>query len=147
MADPILRHLNPTGLHANPAFSQVVTVDGPHRLVVVGGQNAVDASGSIVGVGDLAAQTRQALANLRTALEAAGAGFDDVVRWTVYLVPGRDADPGSSPARAFAAAMADLGPLPHPPAITVLQVAGLAHPDFLVEIEALAAIPSVEVAR
>ncbi len=66
--------LNPDGLSRNPAFSQVAVVSGPVRTVYVGGQDAVSADGTIVGVGDIAAQTRQVLTNLETALHAAGAG-------------------------------------------------------------------------
>ncbi len=135
---PVVEFLNPEGLHRNPAFSQVVTVEGPHRLVVVGGQNAVDSAGEIVGAGDLAAQTNQALANLETALAAAGAGVANVVKWTIYVV--RDEGDPEALRRAFGVAMGRWGALENPPAITVVQVAGLAHPDFLVEIEALAAV-------
>ena len=128
--------LNPPGLHANPAFSQAVAVEGPCRTVYVGGQNAVDASGNIVGRGDVGAQTEQALANLRVALEAAGAGPEHVVKWTIYLVAGESAQAG------FAAAARAWPRTASPPAVSVLQVHGLAHPDFLVEIEAVAVVPA-----
>ncbi len=54
-------HLNPGTLHKNPAFTQVITVTGPARTIYIGGQDAVDAQGHIVGKGDLAAQTHQVL--------------------------------------------------------------------------------------
>ena len=60
-------YVDPDGLHNNPAFTNVVVVEGPVRTVYVGGQNAVDASGNIVGKGDIAAQTEQVLANLQAA--------------------------------------------------------------------------------
>ena len=60
-------YVDPEGLHKNPAFTNVVVVEGPVRTVHVGGQNAADSSGNVVGKGDVAAQTRQVLANLRTA--------------------------------------------------------------------------------
>ena len=59
----------------------------------------------------------------------------DIVKWTVYMVHGQ------SPAVAFQRAGQVLGRLDPPPAISVVQVAGLAHPDFLVEIEAIAVVP------
>jgi enamine deaminase RidA (YjgF/YER057c/UK114 family) len=126
-----IEHLNPDGMHKNPAFSQAVTVEGPAKLVIVGGQNAVDAAGNIVG-DDLGTQTEQALRNVLAALEAAGATQQDVVRLGIYIVQGQDV------AEGYAAAQRVWGT--HATAITALFVAGLAHPQFLVEIEALAAI-------
>jgi enamine deaminase RidA (YjgF/YER057c/UK114 family) len=126
-----IEHLNPDTLHKNPAFSQAVTVVGPSKLVVVGGQNAVDAAGNIVG-DDLGTQTEQALRNVLAALEAAGASQKDVVRLGIYVVQGQDVLEG------YAAAQRVWGM--HATAITVLFVAALGHPQFLVEIEALAAV-------
>ena len=63
-----VRYVDPEGLHKNPAFTNAVVVEGPARTVYVGGQDSVDASGSIVGKGDVAAQTEQVLANVRAAL-------------------------------------------------------------------------------
>ena len=126
-----IEHHNPPTLHRNPAFSQVVTVEGARKLIFVGGQNAVDATGNIVG-DDLAAQTAQALSNVLAALAAVNAGSQHVVRLAVYLTPNHDAR------EAFSAAQKVWGA--HPTAITVLTVAGLAHPRFLVEIEATATI-------
>jgi enamine deaminase RidA (YjgF/YER057c/UK114 family) len=69
-----VRYVDPEGLNKNPAFTNVVVVEGPARTVYVGGQDSVDASGDIVGKGDVAAQTEQVLANVRAALAAGGAG-------------------------------------------------------------------------
>jgi enamine deaminase RidA (YjgF/YER057c/UK114 family) len=131
-----VEHLNPDGLHANPAFSQAVAVRGPHSTVYVGGQNAVSSAGEIVGKGDVAAQAAQVAENLGLALEAAGATFADVVRWNVYAVQGQPVGPALG---AFQAVIGDR--MPKPPAISVLFVAGLAHPDFLLEVDAVAVIP------
>jgi enamine deaminase RidA (YjgF/YER057c/UK114 family) len=128
-----IAHINPEGLHRNPAFTHVVTVEGPARTIYVGGQNAVDATGTIVG-DDVGTQTRQALANIETALAAAGAALADVVKWNVYLVAGQPL------AEAFAAAGEVWGLRPDPPATSVLVVAGLANPAFLVEIDAVAVV-------
>lgn len=86
-------YLSPEGLHQNPAFSQVVVVSGKTKTVYVGGQNAVDASGNIVGRGDIAAQTEQVFKNLKIALAAAKAKLDHVVKWTVYVVQGQPPGP------------------------------------------------------
>jgi enamine deaminase RidA (YjgF/YER057c/UK114 family) len=105
------------------------------RTVIVGGQNAVDASGEIVGHGDIAAQAEQALRNLDTALEAGGASFEHIVKWNVYIVDGEPLEPG------FAAFQKVWGDRPNPPTVTTVFVAGLANPDFLLEIDAIAMVP------
>src|SRR5215211_4612673 len=85
---------NPDGLPQNPAFSNVAVVSGNVRTIYIGGQDAVDAEGNIVGIGDIAAQTEQVLRNLRTALAAANAGPEHVVKWNVVVVDGQDFGPG-----------------------------------------------------
>ena len=124
-------HLNPAGLPQNPAFSQAVMVEGNARTIYVGGQNAVTPDGRVLGRGDLAAQTERTLENLTTVLAAAGAQLRDVVKWTIFAVQGQDPRP------AVGVFQRVWGTAP-PPAISVIAVAGLAHPDFLVEVEAIA---------
>ncbi len=131
-----IEYLNPEGLHKNPAYSQVVVVPGHVRNVHVGGQNAVDASGTIVGIGDIGAQARQIFTNLEIALRAGGARMEHIVKWSVYVVQGADPRP------AFDAFTRVWGDRPNPPLVTVLFVAGLAHPDYLMEIDAMAAVPA-----
>jgi enamine deaminase RidA (YjgF/YER057c/UK114 family) len=128
--------LNPDGLHRNPAFSNVAVVSGNVRTIYVGGQDAVDAEGNIVGVGDVAAQTEQVLRNLRTALDAVGAEPEHVVKWNVLVVEGQDFAAG------YAAFQKVWGDRPNPPVITAALVKGLAHPDFLVEMDAIAIVPA-----
>ena len=128
--------LSPDGLNKNPAFSNVVVVSGPVRTIYIGGQDSIDANGQIVGVGDIAAQTEQVLRNLRTALEAAGAGPEHVVKWNVLVVEGQDFGAG------FAAFQREWGLPADPPVITAAMVKGLAHPDFLVEMDAIAIVPA-----
>ncbi len=130
-----VRYVDPEGLHKNPAFTNVVVVEGPVRTVHVGGQNAMDASGNIVGKGDIAAQTEQVLANVRAALAAGGAGPEHVIKWNLLVVEGVSLQEGFS---AFQRAWVDT---PNPPAITAAFVAGLAHPDFLLEMDAIAVVP------
>jgi enamine deaminase RidA (YjgF/YER057c/UK114 family) len=130
-----VEHINPEHLHKNPAFTHVVSVSGPARTVYIGGQNAVNAFGDIVGPGDVGEQTEQTFRNLQTALEAAGADFEHIIKWTIYVVQGQPAEPG------FAVFQKLWGRRPYPPLVSVIFVAGLAHPDFLVEIEAVAVVP------
>ena len=128
-----ITRLNPDSLHKNPAFTQVAVVAPPATLIYVGGQNGVNSQGEVVGH-DIASQTIQAMKNVTAALEAAGAGLPDVVKMTIYMVQGQSLQEG------FAASQKLQDLQTHPPTISVIVVAGLAHPDFLVEIEAVAAI-------
>jgi hypothetical protein len=73
--------------------------------------------------------------NLRVALTAANAGVEHIVKWTVYVVQGQPLGP------ALGAFQQVLGKLPNPPTISVLFVAGLANPDFLLEVDAIAVVP------
>jgi len=128
--------LNPDGMARNPAFSQAVVISGPVRTVYVGGQDAVTADGTIIGVGDLGAQTKQVLTNLETALRAAGAELQHVVKWNLLIVEGQSVEAG------FAAFQEFWGDRPaHAPLITAAFVKALAHPDFLVEMDAIAIVP------
>jgi len=126
-------YLNPDSLIRNPAFSQAVVVEGPAKTIYVGGQNAVRPDGTVVG-GTLAEQTRQALLNVQAALAAAGATLHDVVRWTIAIVEGHP------PAEGFAAFGEAWGNAGDPPAISVHIVSGLASPQYLVEVDAVAVI-------
>ena len=130
-----VRYINPDALNKNPAFTNVVVVTGPVKTVYVGGQDAVDASGTIVGKADVKAQTEQVLHNLQVALAAAGAGLEHVVKWNLYVVEGQPLRPGFEAFQQF------WGNRPNPPAITAAFVSGLANPDFLVEMDAIAVVP------
>ena len=130
-----IEHINPDGLSKNPAFTNVVTVTGPVKMVYVGGQDAVDSFGKIVGRGDIKLQTEQVLNNLQVALKAGGAGLEHIVKWNIYVVQGQSLQAG------FEAFQRVWGHRPNPPAISMAFVSGLANPDFLVEMDAIAAVP------
>jgi enamine deaminase RidA (YjgF/YER057c/UK114 family) len=130
-----IQHLNPDGLSKNPVFSHIVTTHGNGKTIYIGGQDAVNSRGEIVGKGDIATQTEQVMKNLQTALSACGGTFENLVKLSVYVVQGQDMRSG------FQASQKYLGNLSNPPAISVLIVSGLANPDFLVEMEAVAFIP------
>ncbi|WP_200807348.1 RidA family protein [Demequina sp. NBRC 110053] len=123
-------YLNPESMHGSPAFAAGALAAGT-RTVYVGGQNGTDAAGGIHG--DLVEQTEQALRNVLHVLAEGGAYQEDVVRLAVYLKDGADVQEG------FAAAQEVWGN--HAVPITVLIVAGLARPEALVEIEAIAVLP------
>jgi enamine deaminase RidA (YjgF/YER057c/UK114 family) len=130
-----VQYLNPDALNKNPAFTNVIVVTGPVKTVYVGGQDAVDASGTIIGKGDLKAQTEQVLKNVQVALAAGGAQLEHIIKWNIYIVQGQPLQAG------FEGFQRVWGNRPNPPAITMAFVSGLAHPDFLVEMDAIAVVP------
>jgi enamine deaminase RidA (YjgF/YER057c/UK114 family) len=130
-----VRYINPDSLNNNPAFTNVVVVEGNVKTVHIGGQDAINASGEIVGKGDIVAQIEQILANLRAALAVGGAGPEHIIKWNVYIVEGQSLQAG------FTAFQNAWPQTPNPPAITGVFVSGLAHPDFLVEMDAVAVVP------
>lgn len=129
-----VQHIDPDGLHTNPAFTNVVVVESSARTVYVAGQNAVAPDGEVMGIGNLTAQTRHAFDNLEMALAAAGSALSKVVKWNIYVVEGQPLEDGFT-------AFQERWPSGHPPpAITVTIVSSLAHPEFLVEIDAVAVV-------
>lgn len=80
-----IKVINPAGLVEPQGYAHVGFATGT-RTVYLAGQIGQDADGTVVGVGDLAAQTEQALVNVSIALDAAGASFDDVAKTTIYVV-------------------------------------------------------------
>jgi enamine deaminase RidA (YjgF/YER057c/UK114 family) len=126
--------LRPAGLVNSPAFSHVAVVPPGATTILVGGQNAVDETGALVGGDDIAAQTRQVMANLVTALAAAGATLADVVAWSVLVVDGVDLRAG------YAVVASMLDPDRDPPLITAALVPRLGVPGALVELSAVAAV-------
>jgi enamine deaminase RidA (YjgF/YER057c/UK114 family) len=103
------------------------------RLLFVAGQVAHDEEGNLVGEGDAAAQARQVLTNLRAVVEEAGGRMEDVARTTLYLTSLEDRGPVGEVRKEFFPAPA--------PANTLLVVASLAAPEYLVEIDAIVALP------
>jgi enamine deaminase RidA (YjgF/YER057c/UK114 family) len=130
--DTITR-LRPAGLVSSPAFSHVAVVPPGATTVYVGGQNSVDAGGSLIGADDVGAQSARALENVKTALAAADATIDDVVQWNVLFVDGVDL---SAAYGAIASQLAS----PEPALVTGARVAALGVPGALVEISAIAAV-------
>ena len=119
------------------AYSQGIRVRAD-ELLFVAGQVALDASGNLVGRGDVAAQTRQTFENIGHVLAGAGASFSNVVEFTTYLV-------GGGSVQRFIEARTELFPSIFPnrdyPPNTLLIISGLVREEFLVEISAIAALP------
>ena len=125
--------LNPEDLPTPSTYSHVAIATGG-RMVFVAGQVADDRTGQLVGRGDLAVQARQAFANVRRALAAAGARPDQVAKLTIYVVDHRpESLPLISEARAEAFGE-------HKPPDTLVGVATLAEPGYLIEVEAIAVV-------
>jgi enamine deaminase RidA (YjgF/YER057c/UK114 family) len=128
-----LELINPEELPTPASYTQVIAATGS-RLVFVAGQVADDAQGNLVGPGDLAAQARQAFANVGHSLAAAGAGPEQVTKITIYVVHHRP-EYLSDISEARIAVFGD-----HKPADTLVGVEALAEPGYLIEIEAIAVV-------
>jgi len=126
-----LQCINPPDLPAPSTYTHVVVATGA-RLVFIAGQEPEDSHGNLVGPGDLSAQARQVFANLGRALAAAGARPDQVARITIYVVRHR---PEFLPVIEQARLTLFGG---HKPADTVVGVAALAQPGYLIEVDAIA---------
>ncbi len=127
--------INPAGMMKPTSYTHVVIAQ-PGRIVHIAGQVAFNEKGEVVGKGDLRAQTAQVLENLTSALKAAGATWNDVVKINTYVV---NYSPEMLPALREVRSKYITGP--NLPASTLVGVQALANPDFLIEIEAVAVIP------
>jgi 2-iminobutanoate/2-iminopropanoate deaminase len=131
---PNVRHTNPQGMSTPAAYSQVVEVNGPHRVVYLAGQTGQDANGKIAqGIHDQAVQVME---NIKTALASVGGGFEHVVKLSTYMLDIDAHGPAYREVRtSYFSNKAAL------PASTLLQVSRLANPMYLLEVEALAILP------
>ena len=129
-------YLKPEGLAPVTAYSHVV-VATPGKVIFIAGQVAVDKEGKLVGKDDLKAQAVQVFENLKTALAAAGATFDNVVKINWYI---KGYKPDVLPAlREVRSAYFNKNA--SPPASTLVGVMSLAQDDYLLEVEAIAVVP------
>jgi enamine deaminase RidA (YjgF/YER057c/UK114 family) len=129
--------LNPDGIFRHPGFSRVVTLAGPMKLILIAGQTASDENYRCVAPGDMRAQYIKVMQNLDLQLRAAGAGWDDVVYRRTFVL---DVD-------AYLKIAGDptvprYFPLEAMPGSTMIGVTRLSDPDFLIEVDLLAAVNS-----
>jgi enamine deaminase RidA (YjgF/YER057c/UK114 family) len=140
--DGPIRRFNPPELGTPPGYSQIVDVRA-NRIIFIAGQTALDREGELIGKSDFATQVEQVFRNLSAALQSVGCTASNLVKLTVFL---RDMShlPIYREARTiyrearnrfFATATP-----PAAPAVTLAEVSKLYGPDFLVEIEAIAAV-------
>ena len=125
--------INPDGLSKPPGYTHVV-VARPGKIVYLSGQVANDKTGKVVS-SEFRAQAEQVFANLKTALTAAGATFDDVVKLNYYV-----RDFSQDKRTAIREARDKYVNKEHPPASTLIGVAALASDDYLLEVEAVAVV-------
>ena len=124
------RFLSPGTMSPPFGYSHIVDA-AASRVIFISGQVPLNTDGDLVGKGDFEAQARQVFANLSAALEAAGAGWNDVVKLNYFLT-----DIGElATVRAIRDEYVDTE---RPPASTLVQVSALFSPEAMVEIEAVA---------
>jgi enamine deaminase RidA (YjgF/YER057c/UK114 family) len=124
------QHINPDTLSRSRGYSQVVKVA---NMIYIAGQVSSGADGNVVGKGDPETQVRQVWRNVEAAVKAAGGTLQNVVKTTTYVT-------NIQYATAVRKVREELFQASNPPTSTLLVVAGLASPDYMVEIEAIAVV-------
>jgi enamine deaminase RidA (YjgF/YER057c/UK114 family) len=127
---PSQQYLNPESMSRPRGYSQVVKVG---NTVYIAGQVSAGSNGNVVGKGDPEAQARQVWRNIEAAVKSVGGTLQNVVKTTTYVT-------NISYAAAVRQVREELYRSSNPPTSTLLVVAGLASPDYLMEIEAIAVV-------
>ena len=135
MLKPSREFINPKALLAPPGYSHVAKIN-KGTMVYLAGQVPCDASGQLVGAGNVEAQAEQVYGNLRIAMEAAGGTMADIVKLNTYIV----AEVNQADVPKLRAIRDRYVNAAQPPASTLVFIARLAQPGWLIEIEAVAAI-------
>jgi enamine deaminase RidA (YjgF/YER057c/UK114 family) len=128
------RFVNPIDLPRPFGYSHIAEVSGG-KTSYISGQVALDKSGTLIGPGDLRAQTQQVFANLKAALEAVGTDFNAVVKLTYFLLD-------ISQIQIVREVRDQFVNVQQPPASSAVEVRRLFHDDLLIEVEAIAVIPA-----
>ena len=127
---PSTQYLNPDTMSRPTGYSQVVKVGA---TVYVAGQVSAGPDGSVVGKGDAEAQVRQVWRNIEAAVKSVGGTLQNIVKTTTYVT-------NIQHAAAVRQVRNELFQASNPPTSTLLVVAGLASPDYMVEIEVIAVV-------
>jgi enamine deaminase RidA (YjgF/YER057c/UK114 family) len=125
--------VSPPDLHPSPGFSHAATATGT-RQVCFAGQLALAPDFAVIGEGDLLEQTKAAMRNLEVVMRAAGVGWDDIVRRTVYTTQPTEYE-------TITRGIDEVTGGADHPAQTIVGVTGLALPGLLIEIECTALLP------
>lgn len=118
----------------NGHFSHATAIEAKGKLVFISGMTARHPDGSITGVGNIEAQTRQVCENLKAAVEEAGGTLDDIVRVDVYVRNMEHFETIHKVRREYFTGIA--------PASTMVEVTKFVSPDYLIEINAIAVLPN-----
>jgi len=127
-----VKRTNPPTISKPTGYTHIVEVSGPVKTIYISGQIALDKDGKVVGEGDMKAQAEQVFKNLEAALTAAGAKFTDVVKMNTFIT---DMDKAAAVREVRARYFGETTP-----ASTLVQVVKLARPEFMLEIEVIAAV-------
>jgi enamine deaminase RidA (YjgF/YER057c/UK114 family) len=130
----VIERSNPADLHDTPGYHHITKALG---LVFLAGQCPLDSAGVLAAPGDIEGQTEQVIANIATALAAAGAGPQDVVRTVIYVVSNKREELSAVWTKLRASVIAEA----FTAAATLLGVAQLGFPGQLVEIDVTAVAP------
>jgi len=130
--ESVIRFVNPDSISKPFGYSHVAEVTNA-RMIYISGQVALDQAGNLVGEGDMRAQAQQVFANLRAALEAVGADFNNVVKLNFYLLD-------ISQVQAIREVRDQYVNTQRPPTSTAVEVRRLFREDILIEVEAVAAL-------
>jgi enamine deaminase RidA (YjgF/YER057c/UK114 family) len=129
-----IMYINPPQLATPRGYSHAVSVNGNLKTIYIGGQNAIDGHGNLVGINSLREQTTQVLDNIETILASVGGNFSNIVKLDINLLAGQN------PQEGFMAFQQRWESNQNFPAVVVRFVSGLGRPEWLVEIEAIAVV-------
>jgi enamine deaminase RidA (YjgF/YER057c/UK114 family) len=132
---PSIVRINPPELGTPPGYSQIVDVTA-NRIIFISGQTALDGGGNLVGKDDFAAQAAQVFHNLAIALQARRCDATNLVKLTVFLTKMENLGAYREVRNRFFASVTPAAA----PAVTLVEVSKLYGPDFMIEIEAIAAM-------
>ena len=116
----------------NGHFSQATVIEAKGRIIFISGMTSRRPDGTIAGIGDIEAQTHQVCQNVKAAVETAGGTMDDICRVDVYVRNMENLAPIHKVRREYF-------PSP-PPASTLVEVSKFTHPDYLIEMNAIAVV-------
>lgn len=125
---------NPKVLHPTKGYSHLVGVESG-KLFFISGQVSIDQHGNIVGKGDYSRQAKQVFDNIGLALKHVGISFRNLIKINIYLLDMNHLQEVRSVRNEYI-------DVKHPPASSVIQVSALFMPDILLEVEAVAFLPS-----
>jgi enamine deaminase RidA (YjgF/YER057c/UK114 family) len=125
--------VNPKTVHPVEGYSHVVSVEGSAKTLYISGQVSKNLKGEVVGIDDVEAQTRQIYENLNAILSSMGATFADVVKQNIYTTRPDEI-------QTIRRVRTEILGKDHPPASTLVAVAALVDPRWLVEIEMVATL-------